>query len=56
MHHNLSKNITQHGKTSPVEYEEIDIIVTSPAISITFSPIGRNIKFTQTQRLSDGEK
>ena len=45
------KNIIQHGKKSPVQDEEIKIIGIRPAISITFSSIGRNIEFPQSQML-----
>ena len=38
----FSKKITQHGKKLPVEDEDIENIGTRPAISRTFSPIGRN--------------
>ena len=44
-----SENITQNRK-SPVEDEDIEIIGTKPVISITLSPIGRNIEFAQSQR------
>ena len=43
------KNITEHGKKSPVEDEEI-IISTRPAIGRSLSPIGRNIYISQTNR------
>ena len=36
------KNISKHGNKSPVDYEDIIIISTTPAISTSFSPIGRN--------------
>ena len=47
------QNINQYIKKLPVEDEEIEIICTGPEISGTFSPIGRNIEFSQTQRLLD---
>ena len=38
-----SKIITQHEKTSPVEYDEIKIIGITPATNKMCSPIGRRI-------------
>ena len=44
------KNINDRGNKSPVEDEEIIIIGTTPAISTSFSPIGRNIVVPQANR------
>ena len=44
------KNINEHRNKSPVEDEEIRIIGTNPAISTSFSPIGKNIVIPQTNR------
>ena len=52
MHHTLPK-ILLSMKKSPVEYREIKIIDIRPAISRTFSRIGRNIDFLQSQRFSE---
>ena len=49
MHHPLLKILLRIEK-SPVEDEDIEIIGTRPVISITLSPIGRNIEFAQSQR------
>ena len=51
MHRNLPKNINEHGNKPPVEDEEIRIIGTTPEISTSFSPIGRNIVIPQTHHL-----
>ena len=48
-----SKTSNEHVKKSPVEYEDIIIIITSPAISRKFSPIGRNIEIPQRHPLSE---
>ena len=50
-----SKKITKDRKKSLVEDGDIEIVGTRPAIGRTFSPIGRNIEFSQTHRLSDRE-
>ena len=50
-----SKNITQHGKKLPVEDDDIKIIDLRPAISRTFSPIGRQIEFPQAQLFSESK-
>ena len=48
-----SKNITEHGKKSLFEDEEIKIIGTRQSISRKFPSIGRNINFSQTQWFSE---
>ena len=50
---NSSKNITQHGKNSHVEDEEMKIIGMRPVISKTFSPIDINEAFPQKKRFSE---
>ena len=42
------KKINYHGKKLPVEYDDIKIIGIRPSISRTFSPIDRQIKFSQS--------
>ena len=52
LHHTIQKNITEHGKESPVEDEDIKIIGTRPVMSRTFSPVGINIEIPQTHCFS----
>ena len=48
-----SKNVTENVKKSPFEDEYIKSIITRPEISITSSPIGRNIEIPQAHRFSE---
>ena len=51
-----SKNINKHGNKLPVEYEDTRNIGTIPTISVSFSPIGRNIVIPKPNRFSERKK
>ena len=51
-----SKTMNENGNKSPVEDEDIIIIDTTPAISTSFSTIGRNIVIPQTHYFSEIKK